>query len=397
MFNLINYHPMKLKSFLKPVQFLCIACACLAAGACSDDDEQPQNPEPPTPAPTESSVLALSYTQIGLWFEGDVPQGTDKAVSKPAETDGIQQTEFYALSLGGDDDIAAELKTTKLNQANWVYNITVTDPENGISVFKAAAKEYLDDSHWNYTTAQYWNDEIMENNNGSPVLVTREEIDSKLADADYEKDSMRLGFLSEKAVVVVSIQQGIAEITVRPAYFHDNWIWYSQNLLDRDFNEVLNEYYFCVKSSGFIPPMFQIMIFDGMDRNNTPFNMVLFSRFNSPTERIEGAYTLDDPISYWLTILESPDTESTYGSFEQAFIFFKDNSNVITLNTARETADWVKANDMADVDYIMPIYRISDTHVTIPQLDSQGLTVIVSRLEAEQSANKAAVKTLHAK
>ncbi len=202
MFNLINYHPMKLKSFLKPVQFLCIACACLAAGACSDDDEQPQNPEPPTPAPTESSVLALSYTQIGLWFEGDVPQGTDKAVSKPAETDGIQQTEFYALSLGGDDDIAAELKTTKLNQANWVYNITVTDPENGISVFKAAAKEYLDDSHWNYTTAQYWNDEIMENNNGSPVLVTREEIDSKLADADYEKDSMRLGFLSEKAVVV---------------------------------------------------------------------------------------------------------------------------------------------------------------------------------------------------
>ncbi len=143
--------------------------------------------------------------------------------------------------------------------------------------------------------------------------------------------------------------------------------------------------------------MFQIMIFDGMDRNNTPFNMVLFSGFNSPTERIEGAYTLDDPISYWLTILESPNTESTYGSFEQAFIFFKDNSNVITLNTARETADWVKANDMADVDYIMPIYRISDTHVTIPQLDSQGLTVIVSRLEAEQSANKAAVKTLHAK
>lgn len=375
------------------MQFLCIACACLAVGACSEDDDPEVSPvEPP-----ESNVLALSYTQIGLWFEGVVPQDADKAVSKPAETYGIQTTEFYALSLGGDDDIAAELKSTKLEQANWVYNVTVTDPANGVSVFKAAAQEYLDDDYWKYTTAQYWNDEILENYNGSPLLVTREEIDGKIAEADYDKDSMRLGFLSEKAVVVVSIQKGIAEITVRPAYFHDNWRWYSQNLLGKDFNEVLNEYYFCVTSSGFMPPMYQLMIFDGMDRNNTPFNMVVMSGFNSPIERIEGAYTLDDAVSYWQAILESPVTETTYGSFEQAFIFLKDNSDVITLNTARKTSDYVKNNGMANIDYIMPIYRLSSTLVTIPQLDSEGLTVIVTSLNAEQSANKAAISPLRSK
>ncbi len=373
--------------FLNPVQFLCIACALsLTVSACSDDDDPPK-----------SSVLALSYTQVGLWFEGDVPEGANNAVSKPAETEGIQQTEFYALQLGGDNKIAAELKSTKLDQANWVYNVTVTNPENGINVFKAAAKEYLDDNHWNYTTAQYWNDEILETYNGSPLQISREEIDSKLAEADYEKDSMRLGFLSEKAVVVVSIKQGIAEITVRPAHFYDNWIWYSQNMLGRDFNEVLNEYYFCVTSSGFIPPMSQLMIFDGMDHNDRPFNLVFMSGFNSPIERIEGAYTLDDAVSYWSTILESSDTENRYGSFEQAFIFLKDNSDIITLNTATETVKYVKTNGMTNIDYIMPIYRISNTLVTIPQLDSEGLTVIVTSLNAEQSVNKAAITTLHAK
>ncbi len=381
---------MKMRNFMKPMSLLCIACACLTLGACSEDEEN----RPPTVIPPE-----LSYTQIGSWFEGEVPQGIDKAVARPAETDGILTSKYYMLKLTGNEKIAAELKTTTIEQTNWVYSLTFTDAEKGVDAFKAASKEYINNGHWIYDNGQYWNDAILQEYFGSPKTISSEELETTLAEADYATDNLRLGFKSEKSVVEVSIEQGIAKITVRPAKFHDNWRWYSQNFLGADFNQLINEYYFCVASSGFIPPFQQLMRFNAIDSNNTPFNLVLFSAPNSPIDRIEGAYDSDiiDHIAYWSNVLESPETEKNYGNFEQAFVFLSGQSDVITLTSAAQTVEWVKTNGLTNVEYIMPIYRISDTLVTIPQLDSDYFTIIVTALEAEQTSNKAILKTLHAK
>ena len=71
-------------------------------------------------------------------------------------------------------------------------------------------------------------------------------------------------------------------------------MWYAENFIGRDFDELLTEYYFSVKSAGMIPPIYQLMIFAGADRNDIPFNLVLFAQPDTPVEKIEAAYTLDE-------------------------------------------------------------------------------------------------------
>ena len=51
-------------------------------------------------------------------------------------------------------------------------------------------------------------------------------------------------------------------------------MWYAENFIGRDFDELLTEYYFSVKSAGMIPPIYQLMIFAGAERNDIPFNLV---------------------------------------------------------------------------------------------------------------------------
>ena len=77
-----------------------------------------------------------------------------------------------------------------------------------------------------------------------------------------------------------------------------------------------------------IPPIYQLMIFAGADRNDIPFNLVLFAQPGMPVEKIEAAYTLDEAQmkAYWIAMLESPDAETEMGVFEQTIVFYSDSA-----------------------------------------------------------------------
>ena len=153
-------------------------------------------------------------------------------------------------------------------------------------------------------------------------------------------------------------------------------MWYAENFIGRDFDELLTEYYFSVKSAGMIPPIYQLMIFAGADRNDIPFNLVLFAQPDTPVEKIEAAYTLDEAQmkAYWIAMLESPDADSA--------------REPMILRSIAETVEWIRDDDFAGVESVMPIFRVSDERVIIPQVSSDGsgqknLTVTMAVLAAE--------------
>lgn len=158
---------------------------------------------------------------------------------------------------------------------------------------------------------------------GRPQSVSLDELQSVLERADFSKEALRVGFLTAAVSVEISISCGEAALIVRPLSFGDNWMWYAENFIGRDFDELLTEYYFSVKSAGMIPPIYQLMIFAGADRNDIPFNLVLFAQPDTPVEKIEAAYTLDEAQmkAYWIAMLESPDAETEMGVFEQTIVF----------------------------------------------------------------------------
>lgn len=337
-------------------------------------------------------TLALTYTGLERWFAGEAPEDAALAVYRTADDDGIESTEFYRIAFDG---ICADLEATALNRENWCYTATVSDASAGVSAFKAALQAYLDDGGYTFYIGQYWNDDILETNDGQVLSIPLEDLQTTVDNADFGKDNLRVGFQTDKTAVVISLTEGTTCLKVQTSVFRDNWKWYAEHLLNRDFNEVLTEYYYCLKSSGFIPPVYQILIFNGVDRQEQEFNLVLFAMWNSPTEKIEAAYTLDDAASYWRTIMESPTAEENMGAFEQTIVFpLNNDDDILTFHTISETVEWVATHDISEVTAVMPIFRISADLVTIPQLDSYGLTVNMAILEEEQAAGRSALRNI---
>ena len=301
--------------------------------------------------------------------------------------EGIERTGFYRV---GFAEVAAQLEATSLNEKNWIFSVTATESADDATMFEEALTAYLNDDEYTFSVGQYSNEEILAEH-GRPQSVSLDELQSVLERADFSKEALRVGFLTAAVSVEISISCGEAALVVRPLSFGDNWMWYAENFIGRDFDELLTEYYFSVKSAGMIPPIYQLMIFAGADRNDIPFNLVLFAQPGTPVEKIEAAYTLDEAQmkAYWIAMLESPDAETEMGVFEQTIVFYSDSAREpMILRSIAETVEWIRDDDFAGVESVMPIFRVSDERVIIPQVSSDGsgqknLTVTMAVLAAE--------------
>lgn len=312
--------------------------------------------------------LALSYTDVAQWFAGEQPEGAGFARWKADMVEGIERTGFYRV---GFAEVAAQLEATSLNEKNWIFSVTATESADDVTMFKEALTAYLNDDEYTFFVGQYSNEEILDDYNGHPQNVLLDELQSVVDRADFSKDVLRVGFGTDAVAVEISISYGEAALIVRPLSFGDNWKWYAENFIGMDFNELVTEYYFSTKSSGMIPPIYQLVIFDGVDRNDIPFNLVVFAQPDTPVEKIEAAYTLDEAQmkAYWLAMLESPDAETEMGVFEQTIVFYSDIAREpMILRSIAETVEWIRDDDFAGVESVMPIFRISDERVIIPQV-----------------------------
>ena len=331
--------------------------------------------------------LALSYTDVAQWFAGEQPEGAGFARWKADMVEGIERTGFYRV---GFAEVAAQLEATSLNEKNWIFSVTATESADDATMFEEALTAYLNDDEYTFSVGQYSNEEILAEH-GRPQSVSLDELQSVLERADFSKEALRVGFGTDAVAVEISISYGEAALIVRPLSFGDNWMWYAEYFIGRDFDELLTEYYFSVKSAGMIPPIYQLMIFAGADRNDIPFNLVLFAQPGMPVEKIEAAYTLDEAQmkAYWIAMLESPDAETEMGVFEQTIVFYSDSAREpMILRSIAETVEWIRDDDFAGVESVMPIFRVSDERVIIPQVSSDGsgqknLTVTMAVLAAE--------------
>lgn len=349
--------------------------------ACSDDEET-------TPV-VDPIVVEAEYTDITDWFSSTLPSTLSATEYKATESKDGLSTSFYEVQFG---DLEAHLDVSTLsdNSENWLYEVTPTADSTQVTFFKEALNAYLDNSAY-----EYWNTLYTTSESTSSQSLTQEELMTKLESADFTQENFRTGFRTENETAEISIKNGEAKLQVRPFVFGDNWKYYTQHLLAQDYDSLYQDLYFSIKSSGFIPPFYQLMIFNGKDDNGTSFNLTLQALPGEPVSLVEGAYLLDDDEvqSYWTTLLEASDAEEKMGTFEQTFVFASNNNLLATLNTLDETVEWAKNNDIADVGYVMPIFRISDTLVVIPQVStSAGLVVTMSELAAEETTEVKARK-----
>ena len=343
--------------------------------ACSDDELPTPNPGPIT--------AEAEYADLGEWFSGELPTALAAAEYKASETADGLSTSFYQLQFG---DVAAHLDATTLadNSEKWMYRVTPAADTTQVAFFRQAVAAYLANADY-----EYWNTLYTPAGSSTASRLTREQLEEKLENADFTTESFRTGFRSATDATEISITDGEAALTIRPLTFGDNWKYYTQHVLAQDYDSLYQALYFSIKSAGFIPPFIQLMIFDGKDDNGKAFNLTMQAPPSSPISTVEGAYLLDDEEvqSYWISLLEAADAEEKMGTFEQAFVFSQSNEPIATLNTLAETIEWARNNDLADVGYVMPIFRVSDKLVIVPQASStSGLVITMSELETEESS-----------
>jgi len=337
--------------------------------------------------------LALTAPEAERWFSGQKPADADRALSDSRQ-DGSLQTDRYQVRFG---EIAATLEAETLNGQSWLFAAKTETGADQAAFFNQTLQAFLNDGAYTYHTAQYWTGEE------SPEIISElETFKTTYEGADLATSNLRAGFLREEAVVEVAMVDGAAALYIRPLRFRDNWKWYTENLVGQDYDRLYSDYYFSIKSAGFVPPMFQIMIFNGIDALGTEFNLTAMAAPGSPIETMEGAYSLDaaDLQPYWVQMLKDPDIEAKMGAFEQTFVFLlPDGQEFQVLQTLEETIRWAESNKLTDVSYVMPIFRISDERVIIPQVDAEvGLTVTMAILPKEGTAAASRkVSMLHTK
>ena len=80
--------------------------------------------------------------------------------------------------------------------------------------------------------------------------------------------------------------------------------------------------------------------------------------------------------------MSSAEEKQQFGKFENTVILpLDETTEPIQLSSIKETIDWVKNNDIASVDCVIPMFRTEDGWVISPQLNVRGFAMTISALE----------------
>lgn len=334
----------------------------------------------------------LTYSDLEKWFEGELPADAENARIKNDETvDNTATSSYYKIKIDQD---TASLKITTLSSNSWEAKATVDDTLRNADFFKNAVKAYMADGNYEFYVAQVWDEEATGSNRTQ--IDNKADLQTALDDTDFTKLSMRAGFKKGDNVVQVSIQSRRSEIQIHTAVWGDHWLYYARHLLGTNFEKTYIDNYMWVKSYGFIPGYAQLMIINGRDSQQTPFELDVYGELSATAtvNKLEGYYNTlknnhEAALAYWEKMMK----QTNLGTFEQAVVIFNGSQQQVTLKTIDQAITYARNNSTADYKAIMPIFRSEGDYVVIPQFDKNGLVMVMSILK---STDVNAVKALAA-
>jgi len=319
---------------------------------------------------------------LAEWFSGGVPDDTSYYMTSDTE-EGLVHTCTYTVDLA--DGTPMILTTTSIGGSPWEYTLRPTGDASAdqVQLFKTMTGRVLADKSCAYYASQ------MQQSKDDPISSAGDDAASfaqSLGSFDGSAHLFRAGFHTADSALEVDYAAGETCVTVRPVTFHDHWIWYADNFLTLNYNDLYATYFFSMASAGFMPPFFQISIYRAADRDGDEFNFVVKATPDGAISALECAYPFEDVASItkkWRSLLAAGDAEQRMGKFEQAVVFTLDN-NYQTLATLPDLLKWIDGNDLSGVDYVMPIFRIDSKRVIIPQASAEGgLVLTINYLNAE--------------
>lgn len=221
--------------------------------------------------------------------------------------------------------------------------------------------------------------------NATEVYVDKAQAEDLLKDVDLKLGCYKFGYtFDENYTVSVELNKGNATLFVRPATFPAEWKWFT-NFIGKDMTEVINEYYFVIKSVGMIPPMFQIFKIEGEDHAKEKTNIMFFAEGYDPISRIEANYQIEDldkAKAHWIAEMSAENVNEMFGEFVNTVVLPKDQSEEPKqFGTLKETIEWVKANDINSVECVIPMFKTAEGWTISPQLDYRGFAITITKMD----------------
>lgn len=217
------------------------------------------------------------------------------------------------------------------------------------------------------------------------VYTDKAQAEELLSEIDMKFGCYKFGYTFDTDYTVsVELNKGKATMHVRPSTFPAEWKWFT-TFIGKDMTEVINEYYFAIKSVGMIPPMFQIFKLEGKDMAGEKMNIMFFAEGYAPISRIEANYQIEDldkAKAHWISEMASADVNEKYGTFVNTVILQKDQSvEPVQLATLAETIEWVKTNDINSVECVIPMFKTAEGWTISPQLDYRGFAITITEMK----------------
>lgn len=229
-------------------------------------------------------------------------------------------------------------------------------------------------------------DYLMNGNvNQTEVYVDKAQAEELLEDIDLDYGCYKFGYtFNENYSLSVELNKGKASMIIRIKTFPTEWKWFT-TLMGHDMTEVINDYYFSLKSVGMMPPMWQLCMIDGVDTSKEKVNVVFFAENTNPISRIEANYQIEDlekAKAHWIHEMSDENIKAKYGEFVNTVIL-KNNpkEEPIQLGTIKETIDWVKSNDISSVLGVIPMFMTEEGWTISPQIDTRGFAITITKMK----------------
>lgn len=364
----------------KLMQILTALCFIGILSGCENDSEKT------TDKPLEMTMDAL------LTMMQESPNTLSANLQKYKQGAGTNilnlQTDRYSILLNKEE---ATLEISSFPEKVLSMTITKATEENQLNNFTSLKALVDSKTECTFKSAIIGTFNEQGNVDKSNIITEKGKAEAEMKKPNMAVGFYKFGYTYENLAISAELNKGQASLVIRTTCFPDEWRWYT-SFFGQDMTSVINEYYFSIKSVGFIPPMSQIFILNGLDDANKELNIVFFAEGHNPISRVEATYQIKDPAEarlYWLEKMKSPEVENEYGKFESTIIFPKNkDEQPLELKTLKETIEWVENNDIASVDYVIPIFRTPEDKVISPQIDVRGFALTITSMDKKPENSK---------
>lgn len=371
---------------------------CLVASMAGCNDDEPQaggttpTPDPePQPQPTITvDLLAESMSKA----PAELLQSLENWKIKEPTTELGLETNWYKVEI---DNEQMTLQTETFTRSILSLCVSQQEAEDQVVFFKELKKLVDENADYEFKSAVVGNYKPTGEVDKSTVYKDMAEAMAQLASPDMKDGFYKFGYTFQTYVLVVELNRGQANLTIRPTVFPDEWKWYP-SFFGMDMTNFINDYYYSIKSSGVIPsmPPMPISILRGCDANGKEMNITLQCVGHDPISRVEATYQMKDATefkAYWISEMESDKVAEKYGKFETAMAFpVSKDEQPTEFKSLEEAVKYVKETDLNSFDFVIVIFRTEAGWVVSPQIDDRGFALTITEMKQQEKAAYSALR-----